>query len=272
MMANASDVPYKKRLPDGFDIPFKDDPTQKIIQYPDGSWDRIITIDGKTTRQSHHASGSYEEKRSDGTHVMFAANNTIMYSKGGITMSIDNHGDIKIKGHARINVDTDAHIAVGKNASIAVGGAADVYASGHIKLAATDIAIQSTGGSIVFNSARDIELRADKGRITGHSSGVTTFTTDSGDFHVDSAGKVQMNSKMDTDIKSGAKLNTTSKDATNITSQDALNTNSQTDTTINTKAKTEIKSQKATNIHGFDDGVNVAGGQVAATSAAFLPG
>ena len=114
----------------------------------------------------------------------------MFYQKGGLTLSVDNNGDVKMAGHGRVNIDTDAHIEVAKDASIVVNGQAEIVGRGHVKFAAADISLQSTQGSIVLNAARDIEIRADKGRIFQHSSGVNQLTTDSGDFHVEVAGDI----------------------------------------------------------------------------------
>lgn len=188
--------------------------THKHWQWPDGTSIHYNPEEGSETLVIHHSSGSYFEFRGTGTTVQFSPNNHVMYQKGGMTMSVDNNGDIKFSGHGRVNIDHDAHIEVAKNASIAVNGMAEVHSKGHVKFSAADIYLGTTQGSIVLASARDIEIKADKGRILQHSAGVNQLTTDSGDFHTEVGGKINLkakddiNSETDKDIseKAGGKI------------------------------------------------------------------
>lgn len=69
-----------------------------------------------------HKSGSYEEISADGRRVTVTVNNQVIYSKGGLTISVDQNGDVKIGGHARITVGGDVHLEVGGDVTAAVGG------------------------------------------------------------------------------------------------------------------------------------------------------
>jgi len=252
-MATENENTEKVKLVKPKNVSFNEDETQKIWTHPDGTMERIITKEGHETRQYWHSSGSYEENRADGSTIKFYANNITEYAKGSVTITIDNNGDIKIHGHNRINVDTDAHIEVGKHASIVVADMADVYAGGHVKVAATDIALQSTSGSIVLNAERDIEFRAKGGRISGHSNGVTTFTTDNGDFHVATKGKIDMNSALDTKIAAGGQAN--------VSSQGTMKLASSGTATLNGKGSTVIAGGS----------IRVGSGQVGPATASFIP-
>lgn len=209
------------------------DPTTKIWQKPDGTVIVHSIRAGVEGKLHFKADGSFGYTSNTGSTVNFHANNQIDYAKGGITISVDNHFDVKISGHNRISIDTDAHIEVAKNASIAINGDTEVYSTGHLKMIGADVYIGSTKGSVVINGARDIEVTATQGRITHHSSGVQTFTTTSGDFHVDTAGMVDLNSQLDSTITAQGNVTTTSQSATNINAQGSLTTNSQSTTTIN---------------------------------------
>lgn len=222
-------VNSKSRLPPIRQAP--KEPTTKILwASPDGSMLKQIVRDEKETLLFFHSSGGWEQWGPGGDHTSFSPNGHISYAKGGTTLSIDNNGDIKIKGHNRINVDVDAHVTFGKNFSMVVGGHTDIYSGGHTKIAATDIGLQTTAGSVVTNSARDVEVRADQGRISHHSSGVQTHTMTSGDFHVDTAGKVQTVSALNTEITTNEKLITNSTDTTYVNSQANIETTSKGDT------------------------------------------
>lgn len=194
------------------------DPTTKVIQTPDG---RVQVHSTRAETEGHldyQADGSFKYHSSTGSVVEFASNNHLMYQKGGFTLTVDNNGDIKMSGHGRVNFDHDTHIEVAKNASIVVNGLAEVHSTGHLKITAADLYLGSTKGSVVINAARNLEMTATKGTITQHSTGVHTITTDSGDFHVDTAGMIDMKSSMDTSIKSQAGITTQSQSDTNINS------------------------------------------------------
>jgi len=180
--------------------------THKHWTWPDGT-SIFINPEGESeTLSVHHSSGGYFEFRSNGTSVQVSPNNHVMYQKGGLTMSVDNNGDVKMSGHGRINIDTDGHFEVAKNASIAVNGMAEIFSKGHVKFAAADISLASTKGSIVLHAARDVEIKASKGRVLSHSAGAMQLTTDSGDIHMEAGGKIVSKSKSDNVTDSGGKI------------------------------------------------------------------
>lgn len=191
----------------------------KIMQWPDGT---VIVYNPESNNETltiYHSSGSYHEFRGTGSMVTFASNNHLMYQKGGLTMSVDNNGDIKLMGHTRLNIDGDLHAEVAKNASLVINGMSEVVSRGHLKFAAADIELATTQGSIVINAARDVEVKADKGRILQHSSGVNQVTTDAGDFHVEVAGDILNKAQ---NIYSNAQQSIIEK-ATNINEQASQN-------------------------------------------------
>lgn len=193
------------RVPTMFNEKFKDDPTQKIEQYPDGSIHRRITRDEKESHQIWHSTGAYTEIRPDGSRVDFHSNNSVAYSKGGTTMSIDNHGDVRMSGSNRINVDVDAHITFGKDVSIMGGGRMSVEAQGGLKMAGADVGIMSTSGAVAINSDREVAIKS-ANKTSIHSEGVTTMTTGGGDLHIASGGEIDFNSKGDASIKTNGKM------------------------------------------------------------------
>lgn len=213
----------------------------KIDQWPDGTTISYNPEGGKETLIVKHSSGSYFEFRGTGSVVNFSSNNHLTYQKGGMTLSVDNNGDIKMSGHGRINVDHDAHIEVAKNASVAVNGMADIHSKGHVKFSAADILL-STKGSIVLASGRDIELKADKGRILQHSAGANQLTTDSGDFHIEVGGKMKAVVSDDIDMKTSKKMLTESAQDTQVKSSAKILTISTDDTKLKSSAKIDVRA------------------------------
>lgn len=220
----------------------KYDPTTKIYQTPDG---RVVVHSVRQDVEGileFQADGSYKVHSNTGSIVEFAANNHLMYQKGGFTMTVDNNGDIRMAGHGRINIDHDAHIEVAKNASIAVNGMTDIHSTGHVKITAADFYFGATKGSIVFNSARDMEFTATKGRMTFHSSGVQTHTTDSGDFHVNTAGVLDLNSGMDTTVNAQGNMT--------LDTKQSMTSKSVQDNTVSAKGSVKTFSDQGTKLEG----------------------
>ena len=232
--------------------------THKIDQWPDGTTISYNPESGKESLILKHSSGSYYEFRGTGSVVHFAANNQLMYQKGGLTMSIDNSGDIKISGHGRINVDHDAHIEVAKNASVAVNGMAEIHSKGHVKFSAADILLSSKG-SIVLASGRDIELKADKGRILQHSAGANQLTTDSGDFHIEVGGKMKAVVSDNIDIKTSKQMLTESSQDTQIKSSSKITTQSSDSTTFKSDDKIDITASKDIKTQGLSTKIQGGG-------------
>lgn len=208
------------RVPTMFNEKFKDDPTQKIEQWPDGSIHRRITKDEKESHQIWHATGAYTEIRPDGSRVDFHSNNSVAYSKGGTTMSIDNHGDVRMSGSNRINVDVDAHITFGKDVSIMGGGRMSVEAQGGLKMAGADVGLMSTSGAVAINSDREVAIKS-ANKTSIHSEGVMTMTTGGGDIHMASGGELDFNSKGDASMKTNGKMAMHAKGSMAVTASGA---------------------------------------------------
>lgn len=250
-----------KRVPTMFNEKFKDDPTQKIEQWPDGSVHRRITRDEKETHQIWHSSGAYTEIRPDGSRVDFHSNNAVAYSKGGTTMSIDNHGDVRMSGSNRINVDVDAHITFGKDVSIMGGGRMSVEAQGGLKMAGADVGIMSTSGAVAINSDREVAIKS-ANKTSIHSEGVTTMTTGSGDLHIASGGEIDFNSKGDASMKTNGKMSMHSKGEMKVTSKAGATFGGKT---------AKLASESGTTI-ASDGEITVGSKQTSPDTAQFAPG
>jgi len=107
-----------------------------------------ITYDdtpGARRYRLEHPSGTYTEISEDGKVVQVNVANRHVYDKGGLTLSIQENGDIKIGGSARLSIGDGAHIEVGGDAAIAIGGDAVVHSHGNLKMGAADVYIGSRG-------------------------------------------------------------------------------------------------------------------------------
>jgi hypothetical protein len=101
--------------------------------------------DGAKRYRLAHPSGTYTEISDDGKVVQVNVANRHVYDKGGLTLTIQENGDIKIGGHARISVGDGAHVEVGGDAMVAVGGDVVMHAHGNIKAGAQDVYIGARG-------------------------------------------------------------------------------------------------------------------------------
>jgi hypothetical protein len=239
-----------KRLPQGIPPELtseQPDATTKISQYPDG---RILVHSVRNGVEGHlefHSDGSYKYTSNSGTTVNFHSNNSVHYSKGGHTLTLDNNGDVKLMGHNRVNFDHDSHGETAKNNSGVTNGMTEMHFTRHLKITAADVYIGSTKGSVVMNAARDMEMTATKGRMTQHSSGVHTVTTDKGDFHVATGGQGEV------DINSGGNSSITSKGSVNTTGAQGTNIADTSNITVNAKGNIENKAG-GTNTMSADGG------------------
>lgn len=224
-------------------IPTKEYGLLKVWEWPDGTVVHINTEKGKESMRVYHSSGTYDEYTGKGNRIHFSSNNELRYQKGGVTVTFDNNMDTKGSGHSRLSIDHDTHIEVKKNASIAVAGTADIVSVGHVKVAATDIYLGATKGSIVLNAARDIEIKA--GSRVMVDSGAATQITANGDIHIET--------QQDAVIK--AQQNISNKAQSNFT------VDAQSDVGINAKGKLSAKSGSDAFVEA-SSGLNLKGSDV----------
>ena len=116
-----------------------------VTETPGGIRTTMDDTEGAKRYRVEHPSGTYTEISDDGKSVSVCVGNKQDYLKGGLTLTIQENGDIKIGGHARLAVGSGAHVEIGGDASIAVGGDALVHAHGNLKMAGEDVYIGARG-------------------------------------------------------------------------------------------------------------------------------
>lgn len=180
-------------------VPLQEYGLLKTFEWPDGTVITINTKQGQENMRIHHSSGVYHEFTSEGTHVQFASNNSISYSKGGMTVTYDNSGDSKGAGHMRVNFDHDAHVTFQKNASIVVGKSTSIAGLGELKVAAKgDLYLGSGQGKVVINGGKGIEMKGEQGRVMIEAgAGVVYLHSATGDVHLEAAQDVVSQSGQD---------------------------------------------------------------------------
>lgn len=167
----------------------------KAISYPDGTQIHINLEQGKENFRIFHSSGTYLEIRNDGSMIHHVANNITSYHKGGMSLTMDNNGDVKLDGHMRVALGEDCHVEAGKNLSMVVNGRFELAATGHVKISGADVSISTLGGSVAIAADRDIEMLASEGRILAQSAAVQQYTSVGGDIFIGAGGDVQVNAQ-----------------------------------------------------------------------------
>ena len=88
-----------------------------------------------------HKSGTFFEVSPDGRKVELVVGNDHKYVKGGLTLTVDNNGDIKIAGNLRLVVEGDMQAEVHGNMNSIVSGDSTVATLGD--------SVQMVGGDCV---------------------------------------------------------------------------------------------------------------------------
>ena len=107
-----------------------------------------------------HGSGTSWQIAEDGKETKIVVGNSHQHFKEGVTLSIDQNGDIKIEGHARISVGGGAHIEVKGDASLVVAGDMNQFVGGNMNLAVNGNYNQQVSGESNMTSGGNMQLTA----------------------------------------------------------------------------------------------------------------
>jgi hypothetical protein len=129
-----------------------------------------------------HRKGTYIEISPDGKRVDFNVGNYQQYNKGGLSLTIDENGDMKISGHQRVNVSGGSHITVRGDADIVVGGDASSIVGGDMAAGVAGDMYTGVAGDMNMNIGGNMNMTVD---------GDTTMET-RGD-HVIKATNIRLN-------------------------------------------------------------------------------
>jgi hypothetical protein len=120
---------------------------------------------GRERIRMAHRAGTYFEISEDGRKVELVSGNDYKYTKGGLTLTVDKNGDIKIGGNIRLVVGGDAHIEIKGSATAAVGGDLTVAANKNAEIHA--------GGDATVTSGKDITATAGHNMYTSVGGNMT---------------------------------------------------------------------------------------------------
>ena len=101
-----------------------------------------------------HKSGTFFEASADGRKVELVVGNDHKYVKGGLTLTVDNNGDIKISGNLRLVVEGDMQAEVHGNMNSIVSGDSTVATLGD--------SVQMIGGDAITKVDGSMSAKVDK--------------------------------------------------------------------------------------------------------------
>lgn len=150
-------------------------PRQWILKTPGGVTMLVGNERGKEHIIISHPSGSHVEYHPDGTVTSHNNAEKVDYTKGGVTISVDENNDVKVTGHNKMQVSGGGHIEVAGDAGIVVAG--DVMLGGmkNFAMSAKNVYLGARGN---FNIASSGDFKIDsKGKSTVISDGDMTLGT-----------------------------------------------------------------------------------------------
>lgn len=103
-----------------------------------------------------HRAGTYFEISEDGRKVELVSANEYKYTKGGLTLTVDKNGDIKIGGNIRLVVGGDAHVEINGSATASIGGDLTVAVNKNAEVHAGSDATITAGKNITATAGADM--------------------------------------------------------------------------------------------------------------------
>lgn len=121
-----------------------------------------------------HECGSYVMMTTEGKVINFSVGDTQSYSKGGVSLSIDENNDIKIHGHCRMVVGGGSYIEVAGDAGVGVAGDVTLVSKGNLH-ASVDNIYMGAKGDMNMNVNGDMKMKV-AGQMNFEASGDTYMT------------------------------------------------------------------------------------------------
>jgi len=144
-------------------------PYNHVFTSESGHQTEIDDTPGHERLRESHKSGTYWEISPDGRKVELIVVDDYKYIKGGMTLTVDYNGDIKIGGNLRLVIEKDAYIEVGGDVTSVVKGDSHQVVKGDSHLiveGSTEITSKKTlklhsDDSIELTAKSEIKITAD---------------------------------------------------------------------------------------------------------------
>ena len=203
---------------------------------------------GAETVRLAHKSGTYFEVSEDGRKVELVSGNEHKYGKGGLTLTIDKNGDIKIGGNLRLVVSGDAHIETKGNITATVGGSLIAAVNQNLEAHVKQDAIVAVGRDMTTTVVGNMTAGIGKDMAAVVAGNMTTAvegesfevvngnktTVVSGKYEI-KAGSIDQTSDEDFKLTSGGNMLANSGARINIKSRNNMNLISGNTTTMKVK-------------------------------------
>lgn len=186
------------RLPDRKSDIQPEYPYNQVYTWPGGHELHIDSTPGKERIRIGHSSGTFTEIYANGDRTDVVVGNQQVANKSGVTLSINNNGDISIGGQGRFLVGGGAHIEVAGDAGIAVGGDTMLVGGGNLKASIQDIYLGARG-NLNMNIAKNTNIRT-AGNMKLETKGNAQIVTE-GSLTMNTKGDVAQTSEGKTVVK-----------------------------------------------------------------------
>jgi hypothetical protein len=121
---------------------------------------------GRERVRMGHRAGTYFEISEDGRKVELVSANEYKYTKGGLTLTIDKNGDVKIGGMLRLVVGGDAHVEINGNATASIGGSLTAAVNKSAEIHAGESVTATAGKDITATAGENIYASAGQNMVS----------------------------------------------------------------------------------------------------------
>lgn len=173
-------------------------PLNQVKVWPGGHEWHIDSTKGKERIRFAHKSGTYTEVYHNGDSTSFTVGHAQNVHKGGVTLTVEKNGDIRIGGHSRFLIGGGSHIEVLGDLGATVAGDTILASGGNLKMNCKDFQL-GVRGNFNMHVAKDTNIIT-QGNLSQKTKGDSTVTTQ-GAATYGSKGNMKLESSGTTFVK-----------------------------------------------------------------------
>lgn len=128
---------------------------------------------GRERIRMAHRAGTYFEISEDGRKVELVSANEYKYTKGGLTLTVDKNGDIKVGGLFRLVIGGDAHLEINGDVTASIGGSVTAAVNKNAELHVGQSATVTAGQNITATADQNIYASAGKDMVSAVGGNMT---------------------------------------------------------------------------------------------------
>lgn len=138
-------------------------PLNYVTQFDGGHRLVVSNERGKEFIRLMHPSGSYQEIQPDGKMVSFTNGESKSYTKGGMTVTVDENGDFNIVGHSKAQVSGGMHMEIAGDMGGAIAGNIALAGMGNAGFSVKGNMYMATDGAFNIHVTGAANIKADGG-------------------------------------------------------------------------------------------------------------